>query len=64
VQLGLGVGGLFASGPGMAVGLLLGSLAVTAAGNAWDVSVAGEQGGLARAARALAAVSVAAPVQW
>ncbi len=62
VQLGLGIGGLFASGAATAAGLLLGSLAVTAAGNAWDSSAAGQQGDLARAARALAAVSVAAPV--
>ncbi len=65
VQLGLGLGGLFASGMAEAAGLLLGTLVVTAAGNAWDASVAGEQGGLARAARAaraLATVSVAAPV--
>ena len=61
-QLGLGIGGLFASALPVAAGLLVGSLAVTAAGNAWDASPAGEQGGLARAARALAAVSVAAPV--
>ena len=38
------------------------SLAVTAAGNAWDGSPAGEAGGLARAARALARASVAVPV--
>lgn len=62
VQLGLGIGGLFASGLAAAVPLLLASLAVTAAGNAWDASPAGQQGTVARAARAVAAVSVAAPV--
>jgi hypothetical protein len=62
VQLGLGIGGLFASGLAAAVPLLLTSLAVTAAGNAWDASPSGQQGTVARAARAVAAVSVAAPV--
>lgn len=42
--------------------LLLTSLAVTAAGNAWDACPAGQQGPVARAARAVAAESVAAPV--
>jgi hypothetical protein len=36
VQLGLGVGGLFASGLAAAVGFLLASVAVGAAGAAWD----------------------------
>ena len=62
VQLGLGIGGLFASGLAAAVPLLLASLAVTAAGNAWEASPAGQQGAVARAARAVAAVSVPAPV--
>ena len=62
VQLALGVGGLFASGMAMAASMLLASIAVTAAGNAWDASPAGQQGALARAARSVAAVSVAAPV--
>ena len=62
VQLGLGIGGLFASGLAAAVPLLLTSLAVTATGNAWDASPSGQQGAVARAARAVAAVSVAAPV--
>jgi hypothetical protein len=61
-QLGLGIGGLFASGLAVALPLLLASLAVTAAGNAWDASPAGQQGAVARAARAVAAMSVAAPV--
>jgi hypothetical protein len=38
------------------------SLAVTAAGNAWDASPAGEAGGVAQMARALARISVAVPV--
>jgi hypothetical protein len=62
VQLGLGIGGLFASGLAVAVPLLLTSLAATAAGNAWNASPSGQQGAVARAARAVAAVSVAAPV--
>jgi hypothetical protein len=61
-QLGLGIGGLFASGLAAAVPLLLTSLALTAAKNAWDASPSGQQGAVARAARAVAAVSVAAPV--
>jgi hypothetical protein len=62
VQLGLGIGGLLASGLAAAVPLLLTSLAVTATGNAWDASPSGQQGTVARAARAVAAVSVSAPV--
>jgi hypothetical protein len=63
VQLGLGVGGvLFASGQAAAASVLLASLAVTAAGNAWDSSPAGQEGAVARAARAVAAVSVSVPV--
>jgi Tetratricopeptide repeat len=61
-QLGLGIGGLFASGLAVLVPLLLTSLAVTAAGKAWDASPSGQQGAVARAARAVAAVSVPAPV--
>ena len=60
--LGLGVGGLFMSGMAAAVSVLVGSLAVTAAGNAWDASPAGEAGAVARAARAVADVSVSVPV--
>ena len=62
VQLGLGIGGLFASGLAAALPLLLTSLTVTAAGNTWDTSPAGQQGVVARAARVVAAVSVSAPV--
>ena len=62
VLLGLGLGGLLVSGLGAAASLLVASLAVTAAGNAWDGSPAGEAGGVAQAARALARVSVQVPV--
>ena len=62
VQLGLGLGGLVASGPAAAAALLVASLAVTAAGSAWDDSPASEAGGVARAARVLARVSVQVPV--
>jgi tetratricopeptide (TPR) repeat protein len=62
VQLGIGLGGLFASGLAAAVGFLLASVAVGAVGTAWDISTAGQEGMLARTARAVAAVSVTAPV--
>jgi hypothetical protein len=62
VQLGLGLGGLVGSGLAAAASLLVASLAVTAAANVWDGSPAGEAGGVARAARALARVSVSVPV--
>ena len=62
VQLGIGVGGLFASGLAAAVGFLVASVAVGAASTAWDTSPAGQEGALARVARAVAAVSVTAPV--
>ena len=45
VLLGLGLGGLVASGLAAAAALLVASLAVTAAGSAWDDSPAGEAGG-------------------
>ena len=61
-QLGLSVGGLFASGLAAAVPLLLGSLGLTAAGNARDSSPAGQQGAVARAARSVAAISAALPI--
>jgi hypothetical protein len=53
--------GLFSSGLAAAASLLVASLAVTAAGNAWDGSPAGEYGAVARAARHLADVSVHIP---
>jgi hypothetical protein len=62
VQLALGVADVFASGMAMAASMLLASLAVTAADNAWDASPAGQRGPLTRAARSVAAVSTAAPV--
>jgi tetratricopeptide (TPR) repeat protein len=61
-QLALGVGGLFTSGLAAAASLLVASLAAKIAGNAWDASPAGEAGGVARAARDLARVSVSVPV--
>ena len=60
--LALGVGGLFVSGMPTQLSLLLASLGATAAQNAWDASPAGQQGVLARAARAVAAVSAEVPV--
>ena len=60
--LALGVGGLFVSGMAAQVSLLLAPLGATAAQNAWDASPAGQQGMLARAARAVAAVSAEVPV--
>ena len=42
--------------------LLLVPLGATAAQNVWDASPAGQQGVLARAARAIAAVSAEVPV--
>ena len=60
--LALGLGGLFVSGMAAQVSLLLAPLGATAAQNAWDASPAGQQGVLARAARAVAAVSAEVPV--
>jgi tetratricopeptide (TPR) repeat protein len=61
-QLGLGVASLFFSGLTAGISFLLAGLAVGAAGKAWDDSPAGQDGALARTARAIAAVSVQAPV--
>jgi len=61
-ELARGVGGLFVSGKPAQVSLLLAPLAATAAQNAWDASPTGQQGVLARAARAVAAVSAQVPV--
>jgi tetratricopeptide (TPR) repeat protein len=61
-QLGLGVTNLFFSGLTAGISFLLAGLAVAAAGKAWDDSPAGQDGTLARTARAVAAVSVQAPV--
>jgi hypothetical protein len=62
VQLGLGAAGLFFSGLTAGLSFLVAGLAVGAAGKAWDDSPAGQDGALARAAREVAAVSVALPV--
>jgi hypothetical protein len=62
VQLGLGLGGLFVSPLGALVGLLLASVGVEAAGRAWDSTPAGQEGMVARTARAVAALSAALPV--
>jgi hypothetical protein len=62
VQLGLGVGGLLFAGPAAGVSFLLAGLAVGAAGKAWDATPAGQDGALARTARAVAAVSASVPV--
>jgi hypothetical protein len=60
--LALGSGGLFVSGMLAQVSLLLAPLAATAAQNTWDARPAGQEGALARAARAVAAVSAEVPV--
>jgi hypothetical protein len=60
--LALGVGGLYVSGMPVQVSPLLASLGATAAQNAWDASPAGQQGILARAARAVADLSAEVPV--
>jgi tetratricopeptide (TPR) repeat protein len=62
VQLGIGLGGLFASGLAAVAGFLLAGVAVGAASTAWDTSTTGQEGMLARIARSVAAVSVTAPV--
>ena len=62
VQLAVGVGGVFVSGQAAAVGFLLAGVAVGAAGRIWDDSPAGQNGALARAARAVAGLSVSVPV--
>jgi tetratricopeptide (TPR) repeat protein len=61
-QLGLGIGGLFVSGPAAAIGFLVAGLAIGAAGQAWDGSPAGQDGAVARASRAVAAESAQVPV--
>jgi tetratricopeptide (TPR) repeat protein len=63
VQLGLGVGGLIVTSPfGALVGMLAASVAVGAAGRVWDKRPAGQEGVIARLARAVAHVSVSIPV--
>jgi tetratricopeptide (TPR) repeat protein len=62
VQLGLGIGVLFTSGPTAGLSFLVAQLLAGAAQKTWDASPAGQDGPLARAARAVAAVSVQVPV--
>jgi len=62
VQTGLAVASLFVSGLAAGVGFLLAGMAVGAVGKVWDDSPAGQDGALAKAARAVAAVSVSVPV--
>ena len=59
--MGIGVGGLFVSGLAAAVGFLVAGVAVGAVGKAWDDSPAGQDGALARTARAVAETSVQVP---
>ena len=61
-QFGLNVAGLFASPLMTLIGLLLAGVGVGAAGKAWDDSLAGQEGMVARLARAVAAVSASVPV--
>jgi hypothetical protein len=61
-QLGVGVAGLFFSGPTAGISFLLAGLLAGAAGKAWDDSTGGQDGVLARTARAVARVSAEAPV--
>jgi tetratricopeptide (TPR) repeat protein len=62
LQLGLGVGGLFVSGLAATTSFLLAGMAANAGSRLWDGSLAGQEGGLARAARAVAALSVEVPI--
>ena len=61
-QFGLNVAGLFASPLMTLIGLLLAGVGVGAAGKVWDDSLAGQEGMVARLARAVAAVSASVPV--
>lgn len=62
VQLGLGVAGLFVSPLAALVGLLLAGVGAGAAGKVWDNSPAGQEGAVAKLARAVATVSLSVPV--
>ena len=62
IQMGLGVGGLVRVRADRRGRFLVAGLAVAAAGKAWDDSPAGQDGALARTARAVAAMSVQVPV--
>jgi plasmid stabilization system protein ParE len=61
-QLGLNVASLFLSPLATLVSLLLAGVGVGAASKVWDDSLAGQEGVVARLARAVAAVSVSVPV--
>jgi tetratricopeptide (TPR) repeat protein len=61
-QLGLNVAGLFVSPLAALVGLLLAGVGAGAAGKVWDDSLTGQEGMVAKLARAVAAVSVSVPV--
>jgi hypothetical protein len=61
-QLGLGVAGLFVSPLAALIGLLLAGVGVGASGKVWDDSLAGQEGAVAKLARAVAAGSVSVPV--
>jgi hypothetical protein len=62
VQMGIGIAGLFVSGLAAGVGFLVAGLVAGAGGKAWDASPAGQDGAVARAARAVAATSARVPV--
>jgi hypothetical protein len=62
VQLGLGAAGLFVSGLAAGVGFLVAGVVIAGAGKSWDDSPAGQDGAVARAARAVAATSLRVPV--
>jgi tetratricopeptide (TPR) repeat protein len=61
-QLSLGVAGLFVSPLAALVGLLLAAVGVGVVGKVWDNSLAGQEGMVAKLARAVAAASVSVPV--
>jgi tetratricopeptide (TPR) repeat protein len=62
IQFALGVVGLMTSAFGALLGMLAANVAVGAASRVWDDSPAGEEGAVARLARAVAHVSVSIPV--
>jgi hypothetical protein len=61
-QLSLAVASLFFSPLATLVGMLVAGIGVGAASKVWDDSLAGQEGMLAKLARAVAAVSVSVPV--
>ena len=61
-QLGLNIAGLFLSPLATLVGLLLAGVGVSAAGKVWDDSLTGQEGMVAKLARAVAAVSASVPM--